>query len=252
MTKGGIRLKSDEEIKVLREGGKILKETLELLRKKVAPGVSTGELNEIAENHLASLGVEGAFKGYHGFPAALCTSVNDRTVHGIPRFDEVLRDGDIIGMDFGVIYKGLITDSCVTVGVGKVGKDVQKLMDVTEKALDLGLRQAMPGRTVRDVSRAVQDYVEGFGYGIVRELIGHGVGYEVHEAPEVPNFVSAGAAQALVPGLVIAIEPIVTMGDYKVETLADRWTIRTKDGSLSAHFEHSVAILEDGQLILTD
>jgi methionyl aminopeptidase len=252
MAKGGIRLKSEEEIKNLREGGKMLKETLDLLRFKVAPGVSTGELNDIAEKHLESLGVEGAFKGYHGFPAALCTSVNERTVHGIPSFEEVLKEGDIIGMDFGVIYKGLITDSCVTVGVGKVTKEATKLMEVTEKALELGLRQAMPGKKVQDISRAVQEYVESFGYGVVRELIGHGVGYEVHEAPEVPNHVTRDAGATLVSGLVIAIEPIVTMGDFKVETLDDKWTIRTKDGSLSAHFEHSVAILEDGQLILTN
>lgn len=252
MARGQIRLKSDEEIRLLREGGKMLKETLDLLVSKTVVGITTGELNEVAEGHLKKMGVAGAFKGYHGFPASLCTSVNDRTVHGVPSFEEVLKEGDIIGLDFGVTYKGLITDACVTVGVGEVSADAQRLMNVTKKALALGLEQAMPRRRIGDISAVIQKYVESFGYGVVRELIGHGVGYAVHEPPEVPNHGEAEQGIELIPGLVIAIEPIVTMGHYKVEVMSDKWSIRTKDRSLSAHFEHSVAIVEGGQMVLTD
>jgi methionyl aminopeptidase len=249
---GRISLKTEEEIKMLREGGKILKECLELMEAAAKPGMSTGELNEIGEKILEKHGVEGAFKGYHGFPAATCISLNDEAVHGIPSYDRIMKEGDIVGLDFGVVKDGLITDSCRTIAIGEISKEARKLMDVCEEALRLGLEQAVSGNKTGDIAGAIQPYVESFGYGVVRELIGHGVGHKVHEAPEVPNHGRAGTGVELVPGLVIAVEPIITEGDYKVKTLGDRWTVVTKDGSLSAHFEHSVAILEDGQLILTD
>jgi methionyl aminopeptidase len=249
---GRISLKTEEEIEKLREGGKILKECLGLMEAAAKPGMSTGELNEIGERNLAKHGVEGAFKGYHGFPAATCMSINDEAVHGIPSYDRILQEGDILGMDFGVVKDGLITDSCRTIAIGQISEEAQKLMDVCQEALRLGLAQAMPGNTTGDIAEAVQVYVESFGYGVVRELIGHGVGHKVHEAPEVPNVGQGGTGTLLEPGLVIAIEPIITIGDYTVKTHADRWTVSTKDGSLAAHFEHSVAILGHGQLILTD
>ena len=252
MSDGRIRLKSPEEIAILREGGKILAEILYETADRVKPGISTGELNAFAEKRLKDHGVEGAFKGYQGFPAALCTSVNDACVHGIPSFDFLLEEGDIIGLDFGVIYKGLITDSAITVPVGEVSSDVQHLMRTTKKALKAGIDEAMLGNRIGDIGAAIQKLVERQGYSCVRDLIGHGVGYEVHESPEVPNWGRKGSGPELVEGLVIAIEPIVNVGDWGIRTLKDDWTIVTEDGSLSAHFEHSLAITKEGTIILTE
>ncbi len=251
MAKDTIYIKTAEEIALLREGGKILHEILHKTAAKVVPGISTGELNEYAENLLAERGVEGAFKGYHGFPAAMCTSVNEACVHGIPSFEYVLKEGDIIGMDFGVTYEGLITDSAITVAVGEVSSDTRHLMKTTKKALQLGIEQAVIGNRTGDIGAAVQKFVERQGYGVVRDLIGHGVGYEVHEAPEVPNHGKKGQGALLKEGMVIAIEPIVNVGTWEVETHPDQWTIVSADGSLSAHYEHSVAITKDGPLVLT-
>lgn len=247
-----IRLKSPEEIVILREGGKILAEILYETADRVKPGVSTGELNEYAEKRLKDHGVEGAFKGYQGFPAAMCTSVNDACVHGIPSYDFILKEGDIIGMDFGVIYEGLITDSAITVPVGEIASTVQHLLKTTKKALKAGIEQAVLGNRIGDIGAAIQKLVERQGYSSVRDLIGHGVGYEVHEAPEVPNWGVKGKGPELVEGLVIAIEPIVNVGDWGIRTLKDGWTIVSEDGSLSAHFEHSLAITKEGTIVLTE
>ncbi|MDP2691870.1 MAG: type I methionyl aminopeptidase [Candidatus Gracilibacteria bacterium] len=247
-----ISIKSPEEIRILREGGKILYEILHKTAEKVKPGVSTGELNEYAERLLAERGVEGPFKGYHGFPSALCTSVNEACVHGIPSFEYFLKEGDLVGLDFGVKYQGLITDSAITVQVGQISLELQHLLKTTKQSLDVGIRQAVVGNHVGAIGSTIQKFVERQGYGVVRELIGHGVGYEVHEAPEVPNFGNKNDGPVLQEGMVIAIEPIVNVGDWRVKSLKDKWTMVSVDGSISAHFEHSVAITADGPLVLTE
>ena len=246
-----IHIKSPEEIRLLREGGKILHEILHKTAARVRPGVSTGELNEYAEKLLAERGVEGPFKGYHGFPAALCTSVNEACVHGVPSYEYFLKEGDIIGLDFGVLYEGLITDSAITVPVGEIGHDLKHLLKTTKHALDEAIKVAVVGNHVGMISATVQKIVEQQGYSCVRDLIGHGVGYEIHEAPEVPNFGNKNDGPILREGMVIAIEPIVNMSDWKVRTLKDGWTVVSADGSRSAHFEHSLAITGEGPVVLT-
>lgn len=246
-----IRLKSPEEIKILREGGKILYHILHRTAGNVKPGVSTGELNEYAEKLLKEYAVEGAFKGYRGFPAALCTSVNEACVHGIPSSEYFLQEGDIIGLDFGVKYQGLITDSAITVAVGAISLEAQHLIKTSKKALDEGIKMAQIGFHVGMISSTIQKIVERQGYSCVRDLIGHGVGHEVHEAPEVPNVGKKSDGPIMEEGLVIAIEPIINQGNYKVRCLKDHWTMVSVDDSLSAHFEHSVAITKDGPFVLT-
>jgi methionyl aminopeptidase len=251
MAKEPIYIKSAEEIRLLREGGKIHYEILHKTAAQVKPGISTGELNEYAEKLLKQKGLHGAFKGYHGFPAALCTSVNEACVHGIPSYDYVLKEGDIIGLDFGVLYEDLITDGAITVPVGEISPELQHLLKTTEKSLYDGISEAMVGNRVGAIGAAVQKTVEKEGFSVVRDLIGHGVGYEVHEAPEVPNYGNKHDGVELREGMVIAIEPIVNIGGWGVKTLKDDWTIVTVDGSKSAHFEHSVAITKEGPLVLT-
>lgn len=247
-----IRLKSPEEIRILREGGKILFDVLHRVAREVKPGISTGELNAEAEQFLKAYeGADPAFRGYHGFPASLCTSVNEACVHGVPSFDYVLQEGDIIGLDFGVTYRGLITDSAITVPVGSISLELQHLLKTTKNALDEAIRVAHIGNHVGLISATIQKIVERQGYSCVRDLIGHGVGYEVHESPEVPNVGSAKDSPVMKEGLVIAIEPIVNKGAYGVKCLKDKWTMVSADGSPSAHFEHSVALTPDGPLVLT-
>lgn len=252
MTKAGrISLKTHEEIKLLREGGKILHDILHEVAAKVKPGISTGELNAYAEKFVQEYGVEPAFKGYRGFPAALCTSVNEACVHGVPSYQYVLKEGDIIGLDFGVRHKGLVTDSAITVPVGKISREVGHLTATAKKALEEAITVALVGNHVGMISATIQKIVERQGYNCVRDLIGHGVGHELHEPPDVPNVGNKNDGPILEEGMVIAIEPIITMGDWKVKTLKDRWTVVTADGSLSAHFEHSVAITKEGPMVLT-
>jgi len=246
-----IRLKSVDEIEILREGGKILYEILHKTAELVKPGVSTGELNEFAEKMCEDLGVVGAFKDYHGYPAAMCTSVNEACVHGIPSFDYILKEGDLIGLDMGVTHKGLITDSAITVPVGEISLDHQHLMKTTKKALDEAIKVAVVGNQVGAISSIIQKTVEKQGYSPVRELIGHGVGYEVHEPPEVPNFGSKNDGPYLEEGMVIAIEPIVSMGGWQVKSLADKWTMVTEDDAMTAHFEHTIAIQKDRPVVIT-
>jgi len=247
-----IQLKSARELDLMAQGGKILAATVETLRAAVRPGISTGELDRIAEEFIR--GHEGAvpaFKGLYGFPGSICASVNSEIVHGIPSPKRVLKEGDIISIDVGVGYRGYFTDSATTVPVGEISADARELLDVTQRALEAGIGAAVLGNHIGDIGVAVQTVVERAGFSVVRDLVGHGIGVEFHEEPQVPNYGKPKRREKLVPGLTIAIEPMVNLGGPATKTLGDRWTIVTLDGSLSAHFEHTVAIAEGGPLVLT-
>jgi len=246
-----IYVKTPEDIAKLREANLVVAEVLDELEGACRAGVSTWELNEIAGRKLKQLHAESAFLGYHGYPAVLCTSVNDVVVHGIPRKDVVLKEGDIIGLDFGCFKHGFCGDSARTVAIGKVTPEAQKLMDVTKESLARAIAQCVPGNRLQDIGWAVQSYVEENGFSVVRQFVGHGIGRAMHEDPPVPNYGSPGRGIRLKEGYVIAIEPMVNAGSYEVEILSDRWTAVTKDGRLSAHFEHSVAITENGPFVLS-
>jgi methionyl aminopeptidase len=247
-----IQLKSPREIDLMAQGGVILYGALQTLRGAVKPGVSTGELDQIAEDFIRSHeGATPAFKGLYGFPGSICASVNQEVVHGIPSKKRVLHDGDLISLDAGVGYKGYFTDSAITVPVGTVSPETQRLLDVTQRGLEAGIQAAQIGNHIGDIGAAVQAVVEPAGFSVVRELVGHGIGVEFHEEPQVPNYGKPKRREKLVPGLTIAIEPMVNVGGPSTKTLSDRWTIVTTDGSLSAHFEHTIAITEDGPRVLT-
>lgn len=247
-----IQLKSAREIELMAQGGRILSLTLQKLRESVRPGVSTAELDAIAESFIRSHdGATPAFKGLYGFPGSICTSINDEIVHGIPSKKRVLRDGDVISLDVGVGYKGFFTDSAITVAVGHIDPATEKLLKVTEQALEAGIAAARIGNHIGDIGAAVQAVVEAAGFSVVRDLVGHGIGVEFHEEPQVPNYGKPKRREKLVPGLTVAIEPMVNAGGPATRTLQDRWTIVTADGSRSAHFEHTVAITEDGPKVLT-
>jgi methionyl aminopeptidase len=247
-----IALKSPREIELMAVGGKILGATIDTLRAAVRPGISTGELDRIAEEFIRSHeGAVPAFKGLYEFPGSICASVNQEIVHGIPSKKRVLNEGDIISLDVGVGYKGFFTDSAATVPVGKVSSGTRRLLEVTQASLDAGIAAAVIGNHVGDIGAAVQAVVETAGFSVVRDLVGHGIGVQFHEDPQVPNYGKPKRREKLVPGLTIAIEPMVNIGGPATRTLADKWTIVTLDGSLSAHFEHTVAITEDGPRILT-
>lgn len=256
-------LKSRQEIGYLREAGRLVAETFEVLRPYVVPGVSTAELDKIAEDFLLSRGGKPIYKGYGArparggqpavppFPATICASVNDVICHGIPSRDQKLREGDIIGVDIGVIYKGWVGDSCVTYAVGKLSEEAQNLMDVTKKCMELGIDQARANRRLGDIGAAIQTYAESHGFSVVRELVGHGVGRSLHEDPQVPHYGKPNTGERLRPGMVFTVEPMINAGGYETKTLPDRWTICTKDGSLSAQFEHTLAITDGAPEILT-
>jgi methionyl aminopeptidase len=247
-----IQLKSAREIDLMAQGGKILGDTVQHLRSVVQPGMSTGELDDIAETFIRSYeGAVPAFKGLYGFPGSICASVNNEIVHGIPSRKRVLKDGDIISIDVGVGYKGYFTDSATTVAVGTISADARRLLDVTAESLEAGIAAATVGNHIGDIGAAVQKVVEAAGFSVVRDLVGHGIGVEFHEEPQVPNYGKPKRREKLVPGLTIAIEPMVNIGGPATRTLSDRWTIVTLDGSLSAHFEHTVAITDDGPRVLT-
>jgi methionyl aminopeptidase len=246
-----ISLKSERELNLMRKSGAIVAQILQEMIDRVKPGVTTGELDKFAESRTKEFGAVPAFKGYHGFPATVCISVNEEVVHGIPSFKRVLKDGDIVGLDFGVCYEGFYGDSARTVPVGKVSPEAQKLMEVTREALMKGIEQAREGNRVFDIGHAVQNHVERFGYGVVREFVGHGIGRALHEEPQVPNFGPKGKGLLLKAGMVIAIEPMINAGSHEVKVLSDGWTAVTTDRSLSAHFEHTVAITASGPEILT-
>ena len=245
-----IELKTKDEVEKIRRAGKIVAEILARLTEAAKPGMTTLDLDELAEKWTREAGAVPAFKGYHGFPGTLCTSVNEEVVHGIPN-DRPLKDGDIISVDFGVKLDGFFADSATTVPVGEVSPEVRKLMDATQQSLALGIEQARPENRLEDIGYAVQSYCEGLGYGVVREYVGHGIGRELHEPPQVPNFGRKGKGLRIRPGMVLCLEPMINLGTADVETLDDGWTVVTKDRKPSAHFEHAIAILEDRTEILT-
>ena len=247
-----IQLKSLREIDLMAEGGKILAATVQMLRGEVRAGMSTQDLDAIAEKFIRShAGATPAFKGLYGFPGTLCTSINQEIVHGIPSRKRVLKDGDIISIDVGVGYRGYFTDSATTVAVGVVDEETVRLLDTTERALAAGIAAAVPGNHLGDIGAAVQHLVELAGFSVVRDLVGHGIGVAFHEEPQVPNYGKPKRGLKLVPGLTLAIEPMVNVGGPQTRTLADKWTIVTVDGSRSAHFEHTVAITTSGNRVLT-
>lgn len=235
----------------MRAGGHILAEVMERLRAFVKPGVTTSEIDGEVESFLESRGAKPAFKGYRGFPATVCTSINEEVVHGIPSPHRRLKEGDIIGLDLGCIVDGYYADCALTLAAGEIPLGVQRLLDVTRESLDRAVAQCRPGRRLGDVSHAVQEHVERHGLGVVRAFVGHGIGRELHEDPQIPNFGEPGRGPVLKPGMALAIEPMVTMGGWEVRILSDRWTAVTEDGSWAAHFEHTVAISENGPVVLT-
>jgi len=245
-------IKSTQEIEKMRRAGQVVREVLELVRGKVKPGVTTLDLEKAAEGRLKELGVKAAFKGYHGYPCVLCTSVNSEVVHGIPSPKRTLKDGDIVSVDFGVVIDGYYGDAAITVPVGSIGPEAQRLLKVTEESLKAGIAAVRPGATLGDVGAAVQGVVEGQGFSVVRDFVGHGIGSNMHEDPQVPNFGEAGRGMKLKAGMVIAIEPMVNAGRPEVKVLDDGWTAVASDGSMSAHFEHTVAVTATGARILTD
>jgi methionyl aminopeptidase len=240
-----IILKTSEEIKLIACAGRIVADVQQVLVKEVRPGITTAHLDLLAEEHIRNRGGVPAFKGYRNYPKTLCASVNDQVVHGIPS-SRVLKDGDIIGLDLGAIIEGFYGDGAVTVPVGSVKPEVEKLIKVTKEALMKGIDQAVVGNRLSDISHAIQSHVEGDGFSVVRDFVGHGIGRQLHEEPQVPNYGRPGQGPRLREGMVLAIEPMVNMGQYGVRVLNDGWTAVTSDGSLSAHFEHTVAIQASG------
>jgi methionyl aminopeptidase len=248
-----IALKSERELELMAEGGRILASTLALLRASIRPGMSTLDLDGLAEDFIRRhAGATPSFKGLYGFPGTICTSINEEIVHGIPSRKRVLREGDMVKIDVGVRFAGLHTDSATTVAVGEIDATSRRLMDVTVEALGAGIAAARAENHIGDIGAAVQAVVERAGFSVVRDLVGHGIGEQFHEEPQVPNFGKAKRGTKLIPGLTIAIEPMVNVGGAKTRTLSDKWTIVTADGSRSAHFEHTVAITENGPRILTN
>jgi len=257
-----IYLKTDEEIKIMKEGGRILAKITKKLIKKIRPGITTKFLDDVfreeinyynkkflkAEIKPAFLGYKNNSLGPQGYPSSICTSVNEEIVHCIPS-DRVLNEGDILSLDLGIIYKGFNLDMALTLGVGKISKEAKKLIKVTKEALNKAIKVIKPGATLGDIGFTIQSYVESQGFNVIRDLVGHGIGKKLHEEPQVPNYGISGKGMVLKPGMVIAIEPMVTTGSFEI--IQDGWAIKTKDGSLSAHFEHTIAITKKGNLVLT-
>jgi methionyl aminopeptidase len=245
-----VNLKSKDEIAIMAEAGRILAQVILDLCSKVEPGIQTKELDKLAEELILKNGARPGFKGYMGYPASICTSVNNQVVHGIPGKYR-LKEGDIISLDIGLVYKGYWADAGVTVPVGNIQPRARKLIDATRRALYAGIAKAVPGNRLGDISHAIQSYVESSGFSVVRDFCGHGVGREMHEDPQVPNYGMPGQGVLLQPGMTLAIEPMVNEGDWRVKVLDDNWTVVTADGKLSAYFEHTITITEDGPIILT-
>lgn len=245
-----ISIKSEKEIELMRVAGRIVAETHEKLKEVIKPGITTRELDIIAEEYIKKNGALPAFKGYYGFPASICTSINEQVVHGIPG-PVVLKDGDIVGIDIGAIYEGYYGDAARTHGVGAISSDAQRLIKVTEESFFVGIEYAREGNRLSDISHAIQQYVESHGYSVVRDLVGHGIGRKMHEDPQVPNYGLAGRGPRLAAGMTIAVEPMVNQGKYAVKTLSDGWTVVTADGSLSAHYENTIVITKKAPELLT-
>ena len=245
-----ITIKSDEEIEIMREAGRIAAEVLQRLVEAVKPGVVEKELDKIVRKEYAKRGAVPTFLGYQGYPATVCVSINEELVHGIPG-DRVIQEGDIVSIDLGATYKGYVGDTAVTLGVGRIKPEAQRLIDVTREALWRGIRAARAGVRLGAVSSAIGAYIESEGFGVVREYVGHGVGREMHEEPQVPNFGPPDRGPILRKGMVLALEPMVTLGDWRTKKHADGWTVSTLDGSLCAHFEHTIAITAGEAEVLT-
>ncbi|SKA82270.1 methionyl aminopeptidase [Clostridium sp. USBA 49] len=245
-----IIIKNDKEIEYMRSAGKLVGETLEKLEEVIKPGITTAELDRIAEEFIVKHNAKPSFKGYQGFPASICTSINDEVVHGIPG-KRILKEGDIISIDCGAILNGYQGDAARTIGVGKISKEAETLIEVTKESFFKGVEKALVGNRLTDISSAIQNYVESFNFSVVRDFVGHGIGRDMHEDPEVPNFGRPGRGPKLSHGMVLAIEPMVNIGRYDVLIQPNGWTVVTEDGSLSAHYENTVAILNDGPEILT-
>jgi methionyl aminopeptidase len=248
-----INCRSQAELDKMRRSGVVLRQVLDTVRAMVAPGVSTMDLERVAEDKIRELGAKPAFKGYYDYPCVLCTSVNNEIIHGIPSEKRTLKEGDILSIDCGVVLDGYYSDSAVTVPVGKtIAPELKKLLDVTEASLKKAIAEVKLGKTVGDIGAAVQEYVEANGFSVVREFVGHGIGTRMHEDPQVPNFGTRGHGIRLREGMVLAIEPMVNVGKPGTRTLDDKWTAVTEDGSYSAHFEHTVAVTRNGPRVLTE
>jgi methionyl aminopeptidase len=245
-----IIIKSEDEIAIMRHAGRVVAETLELLADEVRPGLVVKDLDRIVRREFERREVTPTFLGYHGFPATVCVSVNEEIVHGIPG-KRVIAEGDVVSLDLGCTYRGFVGDSALTVIVGEARPRTEDLVDATRGSLEEGIRHARAGRPLGEVSAAIQEYIESRGFGVVREYVGHGVGREMHEEPQVPNYGPADRGPVLKKGMVLALEPMVTMGDWRTRQLEDNWTVVTADGSLAAHFEHTIAITDDEAEVLT-
>ncbi len=248
---GGVELKSREEIALMRDAGRIVAQILDALEKAVAPGVSTWDLDQLSERLIYEKGARPAFKGYRGFPACLCTSINQEVVHGIPSRKRRLQAGDLAKLDFGVVYQGFYGDAARTIPVGDVSPAARELLEATRASLEAGIQAAVAGNHIGDIGHAVQAYVEARGYAVVRDFVGHGIGRRLHEEPQIPNFGTPGTGMKLRPGMVLAIEPMVNAGGWEVETLDDDWTAVTLDGKWSSHWEHTVLVTEGAPEVLT-
>lgn len=246
-----VSIKSPTEIKYMREAGRILAITHDELAKALKPGMSTWDINKIGEEIIYSYGCKPSFKGYNGYPASICVSVNDEIVHGIPHKDHYIDEGDIVSLDAGVIYKGYHSDAARTHAIGEIPKEVQQLIDVTRQSFYEGIKQAVPGNHLNDICMAIQNYAESYGYGVVRELVGHGIGHHLHEEPNIPNYNMKRKGILLKPGMTLAIEPMINMGSPEVAWCDDDWTVVTWDGSYSAHYENTILITENGPEILS-
>ena len=246
-----VTIKSAKEIELMREAGRLLEIVHDELGKAVKPGISTWEIDHLGEQIIRSFGCTPNFLHYNGYPASICVSVNDEVVHGIPRKDHILKEGDIVSLDAGLIYQGMHSDAARTHAVGEISKEAQKLMDVTRESFFKGIEFAKAGNHLHDISNAIGAYAESFGYGVVRDHVGHGIGHALHEDPQIPNFHQKRRGIRLVPGMTLAIEPMINAGRYDVEWLDDDWTVVTEDGSLSAHYENTVLITEGEPEILT-
>ncbi len=243
-------LKSPREIDIMREANRHTAEVLQMMCEAAKPGMSTWDLDEIAREEIANRPVESAFLGYYGYPAVVCVSINEEVVHGIPRKDKIIRDGDLVSIDFGLCFKGYVGDTARTIGIGNVSPEAAQLVEVTRECLDRAIAICDPQHRLSDIGREVEEHAKSHNYGVVREFVGHGIGTRMHEEPQVPNYFD-GLKPRLRPGLVIAIEPMINLGGHEVRVLDDDWTAVTQDGSWSAHFEDSIAILEDGPVVLS-
>lgn len=246
-----IELKGSSEIEKLRKAGKAVAEILEMVSSHIRPGVSTQYLDDLAFKKISSLGMKPAFLGYRGYPSTICVSINEELVHGIPRADRIIKQSDIVSIDLGLVYKDFYGDTAATFGVEKISPEAKKLIEITRLALDKAIEQVRPGNRLGDVSWAIQKTAEQSGFSVIRDYVGHGIGRKLHEEPAVPNFGRPHTNVRLVPGMVIAIEPMICEGGYQVKTLGDGWTVVTVDGQLCAHFEHMVAVTDDGNEVLT-